>query len=265
MVKYLLSEQYAQSVIVAVVLFIIYFIFNRIMKKMFKLQLKMKRFDAKKNRTIISLINNVVKYFLLILGIIMILGINGFNTSSLIASLGVASAVIALAFQDTIKDLLAGIFIIVENQYNIGDTIKVNDFKGEVVSVGLRTTKIKAFTGEYCFITNRNIDNVINYSMNKSLAIVNVDVAYNTDLNKVDKILTNLFNRLENEISDITGKINFDGVDDLGSSGITLRISAETKPLMNFEVQRKLRKEIKMEFDKNKIEIPYPQVVIHND
>ena len=263
--KFLLSEERVKSAIVILVLFLFYFIFNRIMKKMFKLKTGIKKFDSRKNKTIISLINNVMKYFLIIVGIVTILGIHGFNTNGLLASLGVASAVAALAFQDTIKDLLAGIFIVLENQYNIGDTIKINDFKGEVVSLGLRTTKLRALTGEYCFITNRNVENVINYSISKSLAVVNVEVSYDSDLNKVEKVLTNLFEKIESEDKNIKSKINIDGVDDLGSSGITVRISVETKPLKNYEVERKLRKEIKMEFDKQGIEIPYTQVVIHND
>ena len=265
MLDFLLSEKIVKSAITIIVLFVFYFIFNRIMKKMFKLKTGIKRLDSKKNKTIISLINNIMKYFLIVVGAITILGIHGFNTSSLIASLGVASAVIALAFQDTIKDLLAGIFIVIENQYNIGDTIKVNNFKGEVVSLGLRTTKLRAFTGEYCFITNRNVDNVINYSVNKSLAVVYVDVSYDSDLNKVEKVLNKLFEKIESEDKNIKGKINIDGVDQLGSSGVTIRISAETKALKNYEIERKLRKEIKMAFDKNGIEIPYPQVVVHND
>ncbi len=265
MLDFLLSEKIVKSAIVILVLFVFYFIFNRIMKRIFKLKTGIKKLDSKKNKTIISLINNIMKYFLIIVGIITIMSIHGVDTSSLIASLGVASAVIALAFQDTIKDLLAGIFIVLENQYNIGDTIKINNFKGEVVSLGLRTTKLRAFTGEYCFITNRNVDNVINYSVSKSLAVVNVEVSYDSDLNKVEKVLTNLFEKVEKENKNIKGKINIDGVDELGNSGITIRISVETTPLKNYEVERKLRKEIKMEFDKHGIEIPYPQVVIHND
>ncbi len=262
MLEVLLDTKLMHSLAVIVGFSFIYFVVNTIAKKMLKI--KSKRLMDKKQKTVISLINNMTKYFLIIVGIITILSINGFNTSSLIASLGVASAVVALAFQDTLKDLFAGIFIVLENQYNIGDTVKINDFKGEVVSVGLRTTKLKAYTGEFCFISNRNINNVINYSMSKSLAIINVDVAYEEDLNKVNKILEKLFTRLDKEIPDLKGHITIDGVDELGNSGVKIRITVLTKPLKNFEVERRLRKEIKCEFDKQGITIPYNQVVIHN-
>ncbi|MBP3765629.1 MAG: mechanosensitive ion channel family protein [Bacilli bacterium] len=262
MLEVLLDTKLMHSLAVIIGFSFIYFVVNKIVKRMLKI--KSKKLMDKKQKTVISLINNITKYFLIIVGIITILSINGFDTSSLIASLGVASAVVALAFQDTLKDLFAGVFIVFENQYNIGDTVKINDFKGEVISVGLRTTKLKAYTGEYAFISNRTINSVINYSMSKSLAIVNVDVAYEEDLNKVNKVLEKLFMKLQDEIIDIKGEIVIDGVDNLGESGVTIRITAPTTPLKNFEVERKLRKEIKCEFDRVGITIPYNQVVIHN-
>lgn len=262
MLEVLLDTKLMHSLAVIIGFSFVYFAVNKVAKRMLKI--KSKRLMDKKQKTVISLINNMTKYFLIIVGIITILSINGFNTSSLIASLGVASAVVALAFQDTLKDLFAGVFIVFENQYNIGDTVKINDFKGEVMSVGLRTTKLKAYTGEYCFISNRTINSVINYSMSKSLAIVNVDVAYEEDLDKVNKVLEKLFIKLEKEIHEIKGNITIDGVDNLGDSGVTIRITALTQPLKNFEVERKLRKEIKCEFDRVGITIPYNQVVIHN-
>lgn len=262
MLEVLLDTKLMHSLAVIIGFSFIYFVINKVAKRMLKI--KSKRLMDKKQKTVISLINNITKYFLIIVGVITILSINGFDTSSLIASLGVASAVVALAFQDTLKDLFAGVFIVFENQYNIGDTVKINDFKGEVMSVGLRTTKLKAYTGEYCFISNRTINSVINYSMSKSLAIVNVDVAYEEDLDKVNKVLEKLFVKLEKEMPEIKGNIIVDGVDNLGDSGVTIRITALTQPLKNFDVERKLRKEIKCEFDRVGITIPYNQVVIHN-
>lgn len=265
MLKILLNEKITHSLLSILILILIYCIFNTISKRMFKLNIKTKKIQEKKHKTIWSFINNIVKYFLIFVGIIMVLGIQGVDTRSLIASLGVASAIVALAFQDTLKDLFAGILIVLENQYNIGDTVEINNFKGEVMAVGLRTTTLKSYTGEYCFIANRNVDKVINYSMSRSLAIVNVDVSYDSDLDKVEKVLSQLFIQIQDKIKSIRGDITIDGVDELGSSGITIRIVAPTLPLKNFEVERQLRKEIKKAFDENNIEIPYPQVVVHND
>lgn len=265
MLKVILNEKVLHPIIIVVSLWLIYFIFNRIIRKMIKSKQRIKGINSKKNKTMLSLLNNLVKYFLIVIGLVMILNVYGVNTSSLIASLGVASAVIALAFQDTLKDFLAGIFIVIEDQYDIGDTVTINGFKGEVVGVGLRTTKLKAYTGEYCFIANHNVGDVINHSLSKSLAIVNVQVSYDADLDEVDKILTNFCKKLTKDLPDLKGNVNLDGIDELADSGITYRISVETKPLKNIEIARKIRKEVKMELDRNNIEIPFPQVVIHHE
>lgn len=265
MKELLLNDKIVHPILIILVLWLVYFAFHEIVSKLLKTKTGIKGIDSNKNKTIIILIMNLVKYFLIIVGFIMILNVFGVDTTSLIASLGVASAVIALAFQDTLKDFLAGIFIILENQYNVGDTVTINGFKGEVISVGLRTTKLKSLTGEYCFIANHNIGDIINHSINKSLAIVNVQVSYEEDLEKVEKVLNSLAKRLSSELPNLQGPIIVDGIDELGDSGITFRISVETKPLKQIEIERLLRKEIKMELDRNKITIPYPQMVVHND
>lgn len=260
-----LRDKLIHTLIIIAVLSIIYFIINRVMKKVMKAKVGIKGANHKKNKTIISMLNNLAKYFLIIIGIIMILNVYGVDTGSLIASLGVASAVLALAFQDTLKDFMSGIFIVIENQYDLGDTVTINGFKGEVVAVGLRTTKLKAATGEYCFIANHNVGDVVNHSLSKSVAIMKVQVSYNEDLEKVEKVLAKLCTRLNKELDNLKGEVTIDGVDELAADGVTYRLSVETEPLKNYEIQRKILKEIKNEFDKNDIEIPYPQVVIHND
>ena len=264
MLEILLSPKTIQSLKIILVLLLIYIVFNSILKRMFNIKTGIKQLDSRKNKTILSLIRSIMKYFLIIVGVVMLLRVQGIDTTSIVASLGVASAVIALAFQDTIKDLLAGIFIILENQYNIGDTIKVNDFKGEVISVGLRTTKLKAITGEYCFITNKNIGNVINYSMGNSVAVVNVEVAYKTDLKKVEKVIDELSKIIIDKIPHLKSELIIEGVEELDESGVVLRITANTTPAKNLDVQRLIKKEIKEAFEKNNIEIPFKQVVIHN-
>ena len=108
----------------------------------------------KRKTTIISLIKNIIKYIIAIIILLMILNLYGVNTTSIIASLGAVSVVIGLAFQDIIKDFLAGVFIIFDNEYAVGDWVKINDFTGEVVSLGLKTTKIKAYSGEVKSLSN---------------------------------------------------------------------------------------------------------------
>ena len=119
----------------------------------------------------------------------MILNVYGVNTTALLTSLGLVGLGVSLSLQDTVKDFLAGIFIIFENQYDVGDTIEVAGFKGEVIALGLKTTKIKAVTGEVNIIANRNIGSVINHSFSNSLAVVEFDVAYEQGRKGFNKLL----------------------------------------------------------------------------
>ena len=113
-------------------------------------------------------------------------------------------------------------------------------------------------------ISNRDANNIINYSLEKSLAIVNVYVSYEEDLLKVESVLEELCKRLTNELPNLRGPVELLGVNELGSSGIEYRLSVLTKSMEHFDIQRKIMREIKLEFDKHNIEIPYNQLVIHN-
>jgi len=263
MLDILFSKKVLGPVIIIISFMTLYFIINRIIKKMAKT--KFKNTEAKRQKTLMSLLNNLIKYFLFLIAILMILDIYGINTSALITSLGVVGLVAGLALQDTLKDFLSGITIILENQYGIGDTVTINGFKGEVISLGVKTTKLKAFNGEIKFISNRNITEVINHSLENSLAIVNVPVSYQDDVIKVEKVLNELCERLTNEITELKGKVNLLGVENLSEYGVIFKITAETKILKNYDVQRILFKEIKQEFEKNKITIPYKQMVSYNE
>src|SRR5699024_1893706 len=108
-------------------------------------------------------------------------------------SLGVVGVVVGLALQDILKDFIAGFTIMLENQYTVGDTVTIGTFKGEVISLSLKTTKLKAYTGEVNIIANRNVIEVINHSIENSLAVVNVSVDYSEDIEKVEKVLNELF------------------------------------------------------------------------
>ena len=137
----------------------------------------------------------------------MILDVYGIDTKSILASLGVFTAVLALALQDILKDIVGGISIIIEGQYRIGDIVTINNFKGEVISLTLKSTRVKAYTGEIKIFANRNISEVINHSFSSSLAIVDIAVAYDSDLSKVDKVLNKICEKLSNELEELEGEI----------------------------------------------------------
>ena len=128
-----------------------------------------------------SLINNLVKYFIIIIDVVMILDIFGIDTKTLIASLGVVGIVAGLAVQDTLKDFVAGMTIILENQYRVVDTVTIKGFRGEVIDLGIKSTKIRSLTGEVMIVPNHLIEEVINHSLEKSVAIVDIPLSYDTN------------------------------------------------------------------------------------
>ena len=256
------SKKILGPIMTILVAFIIYRLAKTLINKIFNF--KGKKVDQNKTKMIKDLISNIVKYFIIVMALLIVLEIYGIDTKALIASLGVLGLVAGLAVQDTLKDLISGITIIIEDQYRIGDTIKVNGFKGEVVSLGMKTTRIKAFTGEILIIPNHLITEVINYSHSKSLAIVDVSIAYESDIDKAIKVLTDMTQTISSNMETIIGKIEVLGVQNLGDSSVDIRIIAETQPLENFGVEREIRKQAKLALDKNKISIPYPQVVVHD-
>ncbi len=265
--KPILAKEILGPIIVLISTFIIFSIIAKLAKKIAnppKVQHHTKLFDKRRAKVSSVVFSNVCKFIVIIIDIIIILKLWGINSSTFFASLGIFSAVIGLAFQDVLKDIIAGIFIVIENQYAVGDTISIGDFKGEVIDLGLKTTRIKSYEGDIKIISNREATGIINYSLEKSLAIVNVYVSYEEDLLKVEKVLEDLCKRLTNELPNLRGPVEVLGVNELGESGIEYRLSVATKSMEHFAIQRKIMREIKLEFDKHEIEIPYNQLVVHN-
>ena len=221
---------------------------------------KSKGLDKRKN-TIIALIKSIIKYVIAIIVIIMVLGVYGVNTTSLIASLGVATAIIGLAFQDTIKDFLAGVFLIFDNAYAVGDTVKINGFTGEVIALGLKTTKIRAYTGEVMTLSNSSFTEVINYNLNNSKVLIKVPVSYDIKMEKLEETFNSIKTIIEED--DNVYSMELLGIDEFGSSSINYAIMLECVPLTHYGIKRKVLGLIKSNFDKNNIVIPYNKIDVH--
>ncbi len=256
-------EQLIHSGIIIVLFICIYFIINRIIKNVIRRQFV--KNGEKRKKTLLLIVNSIIKYFLMIIAVLTILNVYGVDTTALITSLGLLGLGASLALQDTLKDLLAGFFIIFENQYDIVDTMTINNFKGEVISLGLKTTKLKASTGEIYTIANRNIQEVINHSLSNSLAIVDFEVSYNDNLSKVETVLQKLCKKLTKELPHLKGDVTLLGIQSLGSNGIEYRITVSTDPMEHYAIERLIRKAVKEELENHEITIPYAQVVIHNE
>lgn len=209
----------------------------------------------KRKTTIISLIKNIIKYIIAIVVILIVLNLYGVDTSSIIASLGVFSLVLGLAFQDIIKDFLAGIFIIFDNEYAVGDWVKINDFTGEVVSLGLKTTKIKAYSGEVKALSNSSFTEVINYNLHPTNLFLEIPFGYDVKLDVIVAIL----NDVRKKIIKMENVHSFEllGINDLGDSYLKYAISVECVAMKHYAVKREIFRLIKISMEENNISIPY--------
>lgn len=240
-----------------------YQIARKIITTLFKRR-KMRTENVKRYNTLLQIIVDAVKIIIVVLVLLSILAVYGVDVKAALAGIGIISVLVGLAFQDLFKDLIVGFSIVIEDYFSVGDTIEVAGFKGEVLHIGIKSTKIKRYDGPVMIIANRNIDKVINYTKTESLAIVDIPVSYESDIDYVEEVLNDLFKKLSKQIEHIKEDIAIWGVEQLGDSAIVIKVAVKTDPLEHFDVQRKIRKAVKQEFDKKKIKIPYPQVEVHN-
>jgi len=258
-----LSKKVIVPFFIIIISTIVYIFLSKVIHKLLSVKLKGVRINDRRQKTTISIIDNIIKYFIAIISLLMILDIYGIDTKSLITSLGVVSLVAGLALQDFLKDIIAGVSILFEDQYAVGDIVTLGDFKGTVVYLGLKTTRVKAFNGETLVISNRNIEKVINHSLEDSVSFLDVQVSYDEDIDKVKNVLNNLCIELTKELN-LFENANVCGVQDLADSSVIIRMSFKCSFLDRVKNERIFKERIKKEFDKNNIEIPFTQVVIHN-
>ena len=216
----------------------------------------------KRKMTIVSLIKNVVKYTIAIIIIIAILSLYGVDTTSIIASIGIVGVVLGLACQDIAKDFLSGVFLIFDNAYAVGDYVEINGFTGEVISLGLKTTKIKAYTGEVKIISNSAFTEVTNYNLKQSKLVIDIPLSYDCDIEKVEKVLNDLVPEIK-AIPDVRKEVELLGIERFESSSIIYRIAIDCSPMSQYGVNRAVLRLIKLTCDKNKITIPYEQLDVH--
>ena len=204
-------------------------------------------------------------YVAVIAAIVWGLSILGVNTTAVLAGVGIVGLILGFGAQSLIEDIITGAFIIFENQYSVGDIIILDEFRGTVRSIGVRTTVIEDAGGNLKVVNNSDIRNFQNRSRNNSVAIVLVSVAYKTDLKKLEEMLKESLPALKDEHSELyLAAPKYLGVDELADSGITLKFAAEATEENVFKAQRMLARDLKILFDEKGVEIPFPQVVVHN-
>ena len=214
--------------------------------------------------TVTEMLSGLFKYIAVVIAVVWGLTILGVDTGAVLAGIGIIGLIIGFGAQSLIEDIITGTFIIFENQYSVGDIIVLDDVRGTVRSIGVRTTVIEDDGGNLKVVNNSDIRNFQNRSRNNSLAIVICAVAYGTDLRKLEEIMYKslpgtIMNHPELYLSDI----NYMGVDELADSGVNLKFSVQAKEAKFFAAKRALARDVKLLMDDNGIEIPFPQVVVH--
>ena len=257
------SEKFYLPIIYIIIGLVGYSLINRMIGGISKFDIKKGRGVDKRKNTVVVLVKSIIKYVIAVIVIIMILDLYGVNTASLIASLGVATAILGLAFQDTIKDFLAGIFLIFDNAYAVGDWVKIDDFSGEVVALGLKNTKVKSYTGEVMVLSNSSFTKVINYNLNHSKAMIYIPVSYNVKIEELESVLLNVKKIVEKD-KDIYS-MDLLGIDSFDDSCMKYVVVIDCSSMTHFGGKRKVLREIKIAFDEKGIEIPYNQIDVHLD
>ena len=217
-----------------------------------------------RTQTVTNLISGLLKYIAVIVAVVWGLSILGVNATAVLAGVGIVGLILGFGAQSLIEDIITGAFIIFENQYSVGDIIILDDFRGTVRNIGVRTTVIEDAGGNLKVVNNSDIRNFQNRSRNNSVALVVVSVAYSTDLRKLENILQENLPKLKQEHPDLyLSTPRYLGVDQLADSGINLKFAADVKEEDIFAGQRMLARDLKILFDENGVEIPFPQVVVH--
>lgn len=187
----------------------------------------------------------------------------GVDTATLLASAGILSLVIGLGAKELISDILAGLFIIFEGEFRVGDIVMVGDWRGTVIEIGIRTTKIKDASNNIKIISNSAVSGVINMTRQSSFASCDVGIEYGESLEKVENILEKELPNIKRRVPAIQDGPFYKGVVELADNSVNIRIVAQCQEADRIQVGRDLNREMKILFDKYDINIPFPQVVLN--
>lgn len=240
---------------------------DRAIRKLIKPEQVVKDPDAEKKRedTLIRIFNSTLTVIIWAMAVLMIISEFGISIGPLIAGAGIFGIALGFGAQYVIRDFLAGLFIMIENQYRVGDVIEIAGIGGKVEDITLRKTVLRDIDGAVHHVPNGEIKVASNKAQEFSRVHLKIGVAYKEDMDNVFQVL----NRVGRELAEDTEWKNsilktpqVAGIDDFADLAIIIKVLGDTLPLKQWEVARELRKRIKIAFDKENIEIPFPQVSV---
>ena len=216
------------------------------------------KFNEKRSETLDKLVKSAVRYTIYFIAFFQVLAILGVNTTSIVASAGIASVAIGFGAQSLVKDIISGFFIILEGQFDVGDNVKIYNQAafiagGYVMSLGLRSTKIRSKDGEVYFIPNGTINQVVNYSLMYNLALVELPIKIEESIEKIEERVNKVIGNANNskEYHDLlykNDKLHIDYIEKIEDDVVTIHVIGKAKVGKKNEIETRLRRDFYNEF-----------------
>lgn len=222
---------------------------------------------VQRSKAIGSVLRGVSSFIIWSAAVAWSLVVLGVDLAPILASAGILGVALGFGAQTMVKDFLAGMFILAEDQIGVGDIVDLGPATGTVESLSLRVTRIRDVEGVVWFVPNGEIQRVGNLSQQWSRALLDIDVAYDTDIKAATEVIQSVASGIAGDAawsSKILEEPEVWGVEQFGPDAISIRLVIKTAPLEQFAVQRELRRRLKEAFDEHGIEIPFPQRTVWN-
>ena len=228
-----------------------------------RLALRLIAKPLKKGKAIVDLTCSLVKYAAMIFLVFFILKTVGIDTNAILAGIGILGLVVGLGAQPLISDIIAGLFIVFEKVFDVGDIIVVDGFRGTVKEIGIRTTKIIDAGGNIKIMNNSDLKSIANMTNQLSLAVCDISIEYGESIEKVEAVFAENFEQIKKAIPGIKEGPFYKGVSELADSAVVLRFVANCDEGDRYQVERDMNRQFKLMFDRNNINIPFPQIVLN--
>ncbi|MGE7929041.1 mechanosensitive ion channel family protein [Lysinibacillus xylanilyticus] len=237
---------------------------KKFIKKVFLMRMRSPLDHSERRQTTISrLLQSVISYVVYFSAIVAILSILEIKIAGLLAGAGIVGLAIGFGAQSLVKDVITGFFIIFEDQFGVGDYIKINAAEGTVVEIGLRTTKINGSTGEQFIIPNGAIGDVVNYSVNNSKIYIDLQMTTDANFERAEAIIKKYLDTLPEIHKELVAVPVFLGVQNVKGTEVTIRIAAETLPQQQYGVARTIRRDVTKLFEENNIPMAHPKMMFY--
>ena len=248
-------NQWIRVISYAIFIFTISWVARFLLKQLTKILIK--------GNAIINILCSLIKYVAVIVLLFFVLQGFGVDTTAIVTGLSIVTLIIGLALQPLLQDIIAGLFIVFEHVFEVGDIVVIGGFRGTVKEIGIRTTRIEDAGGNVKVINNSELRALVNMSDQLSIAAIDIGIEYGESLERVEAILKDHMDEVKANIPEIQEGPFYKGVSELADSSVNLKFVAKCKEGAKYQVERDMNRQFKLLFDKYNVNIPFPQVVLN--